>query len=64
MRKSGPMVAEVSWGRFTVELCGGSAKVWVGEGLPEFDGPIEGIEPTYPDLWAHLLKIQAIKRVE
>jgi len=59
--KKGYMTAEVNFGRYTVELTGPNAKVWVGPGDAEYDGEIDGIEQKYPDLWKHLIDNKFIK---
>lgn len=61
MRKSGFMVVEYKHGDYVVELCGDMCKVWKGYGLPSYEGLIDGIQETYPDLWQAMLKDQAIK---
>ena len=51
------MEVELSGNR-AVLLYGSNAKLWVGEGLPTYEGPIEGLPA---DIIAELLKLKAIK---
>lgn len=62
--RNGYMTAEVTFGQYTLELTGPDAKIWVGPGEADYQGPIDGIEQKYPDLWKHLIENKFIKLVE
>jgi len=62
--KRGYITVEVEFGRYFVELTGPRAKVWVNEGLPEYEGDIDGIQVKYPDLWTHLIEKSFITEVK
>lgn len=45
-----------------IELTGNSAKLWIGEGLPVFEGAIESLIEAYPTIGQYLLEKNYIKR--
>lgn len=58
------MILEVTLdGNAFVELCGCNAKLWVGEGLPVYEGDIEGMQNDFPVQFNALLSRGFIKRV-
>ena len=44
-----------------IELTGQDVKLWVGEGLPTYEGPIDGLEEYYPAVFAELIERKLIK---
>ena len=59
------MIMEVQLdGNACVELCGMNAKLWVGYGLPVYEGDLEGMSQAYPEQFNQLLKRGLIKRVQ
>ena len=58
---TGYFTVEAQFKQYFAELIGDSAKVWVGEGLPQYEGLIDGIEHKYPDFWEYLLKNHYIR---
>ena len=61
MEFSGHMLLDVELsGGGAVELCGTRVKYWVGCGLPDYEGEIEGL----PDMvLSELLKLGAVRAV-
>lgn len=46
------------------ELCGANIKYWAGEGLPTFEGPLDGFAIAYPRVMEELLDMGAVKKVD
>lgn len=58
------MILEVQLdGNACAELCGCNIKLWVGEGLPVYEGDIEGMSQVYPAQFNALLKRGVIKKL-
>lgn len=43
------------------ELTGSNIKYWAGEGLPTFEGPLDGFEVAFPDVMVELIERKAVK---
>ena len=46
-----------------VELTGANCKVWLGYGLPDYEGPIDGLVEAFPDILQELQNGGFIKSV-
>ena len=46
-----------------VELSGANCKVWLGYGLPDYEGPIDGLAEALPDILQELQAGGFIKSV-
>lgn len=44
-----------------VELCGSTIKYWENEGLPTYEGSIEGFKEAHPEQFNELLERKLIK---
>jgi hypothetical protein len=63
--KTGYMVLEVLCPNNTLaELCGPDCRVWVGEGLPTYEGTIDGLALTLPEVLAYLLERGYLRKIE
>lgn len=49
-------------GSFLEEQDGGTYKYWEGQGLPDYEGPIEGFAKKYPELMEHLVLRKIFKK--
>ena len=45
------------------ELTGPDIKFWAAQGLPTYEGGLDGFEECHPDYFAVLLKRKLVKRV-
>lgn len=46
-----------------VELTGSNAKFWEGEGLPAYEGGLDGFSECYPDRMEELINKKLVKRI-
>lgn len=44
-----------------VELTGDNCKLWLGYGLPDYEGPIDGLEQAHPEIFKEMLERKLIK---
>lgn len=65
MAQSGYLSMQVELARGGLaELCGADVKYWAGEGLPTFEGGLEGFAEAYPEVMEELLACGAVRKVE
>ena len=58
------MILEVEFkGGGFAELCGPDIKYWSGQGLPDYEGGLDGFAECYPMEWAELLRRRLVKRI-
>lgn len=61
-KSSGQMSATVNLsGNTQVELVGDYCTVWVGYGLPSYEGTIDGLQNAMPEKFKELVKTNSIK---
>ena len=46
-----------------IELTGPDAKYWEGEGLPAYEGGLDGFQECYPERMEVLISKQLVKRI-
>ena len=65
MKQSGYLSMQIELARGGLaELCGADIKYWAGEGLPTFEGPLNGFAEAYPAVMEELLDRGAVRKVE
>lgn len=64
MKQSGKMFIEYTAkcpGDYFAELCGDWCKVWKGEGLPVYEGTIEGLAVDHPEFLGELIARRIVR---
>ena len=46
------------------ELCGPDIKYWAGEGLPTYEGSLDGFAKEHPAVMQELLDMNAVKQTD